>query len=98
VDQTDGRRPGRQAESKREGGRPVTVVVSVADDRLDELAEVVAELRRAGLRVDEVLDTVGMVTGTVDEDAVSALGSVPGVIEVERQRAYQVAPPESDIQ
>lgn len=94
MEHTDSGRHVGQSESRR----PVSVVVSVADERLDELANVVAELRRAGLRVDEVLDAVGMVTGTIDEDAIRTLDSVPGVVEVERQRAYQVPPPESDVQ
>lgn len=78
--------------------RPVSVVVSVADDHLDALSTVVAALRRAGLRVDDVLDAVGMVTGTVAGGAVEALASVPGVAEVELQRVQRVAPPDAEIQ
>ena len=78
--------------------RPVSVVVSVDDDHLDEIDKVVTELRRAGLRVDDVLDAVGMVTGTVAGSAVETLESVPGVAEVELQRVQRVAPPDADIQ
>lgn len=76
----------------------VDVVVSVADDQLASLSEVVAGLRRAGLEVGEVLDAAGLVTGTVDEDAIEALCAVPGVVDVERQGDYQIAPPDSDVQ
>ena len=76
----------------------VSVVVSVDDDHLDDIEKVVTDLRRAGLRVDNVLDAVGMVTGTVTGGAVEALESVPGVAEVELQRAQRVAPPEAEIQ
>ena len=78
--------------------RPVSVVVSVADDHLDDLGTVVTDLRRAGLQVDDVLDAVGMVTGTVAGSSVEALESVPGVAEVELQRVNRVAPPDADIQ
>jgi hypothetical protein len=78
--------------------RPVSVVVSVADDHLDDLPTVVKDLRRAGLQVDDVLDAVGMVTGTVAGRAVEALESVPGVAEVELQRVHRVAPPDAEIQ
>jgi hypothetical protein len=77
---------------------PVNVVVSVADDHLDDLTKVVTELRRAGLRVADVLDAVGMVIGTVAGGSVEALESVPGVAEVELQRVHRVAPPDAEIQ
>jgi hypothetical protein len=38
----------------------------------------------------EVLDSVGVVTGTVDGDALGSLSTVPGVAEVERSRVYQL--------
>jgi hypothetical protein len=77
---------------------PVSVVVSVDDDHLDDIGKVVTDLRRAGLRVDDVLDAVGMVTGTVTGTAVEALESVPGVAEVELQRVQRVAPPDAEVQ
>lgn len=69
------------------------VVISVVDDRVDDFAAVVEELRHAGLRVAEVLDSVGVVTGTVDGDALGSLSTVPGVAEVERSRVFEVPPP-----
>jgi hypothetical protein len=77
---------------------PVSVVVSVDDDHLDDIDKVVIDLRRAGLRVDDVLEAVGMVTGTVTGSAVAALESVPGVAEVELQRVQRVAPPDAEVQ
>ena len=74
------------------------VVISVADDRVDDLREVVDALRAAGLRVHEVLDSVGVVTGTVDGAALGALSTVPGVIDVERSRLYELPPPDSPVQ
>lgn len=68
------------------------VVISVADDQVDDMASVVEALRHAGLRVDEVLDSVGVVTGTIDGDALGSLSTVPGVLEVERSRVYQLPP------
>jgi hypothetical protein len=68
------------------------VVISVADDQVDDMASVVEALRHAGLRVTEVLDSVGVVTGTVDGDALGSLSTVPGVAEVERSRVYELPP------
>lgn len=70
-------------------------MVSVADDRVGELATVVAALRRAGLRVATVLDAAGVVLGTVDAAALASLSSVPGVAGVERQREIRLPPPDS---
>ena len=78
--------------------RPVAVAVSIDDDHLDDLDKVVAELRRVGLRVDSVLDAVGVVTGTVAGTAVEALESVPGVAEVELQRVHRISPPDGQVQ
>ncbi|HYQ66465.1 hypothetical protein [Actinophytocola sp.] len=66
------------------------VVISVADDQVGDMATVVDALRRAGLRVAEVLDSVGVVTGTVDGDALDSLSTVPGVAEVERSREFHL--------
>lgn len=78
--------------------RPVAVAISVDDDHLDDLDKVVSELRRVGLQVDNVLDAVGVVTGTVAGSAVEALESVPGVAEVELQRVHRIAPPDGEVQ
>lgn len=71
------------------------VVISVADDRIDDMSAVVEELRAAGLRVNEVLHSVGVVTGTVDGRALAHLSTVPGVAEVERSHTFQLPPPDS---
>jgi hypothetical protein len=74
------------------------VVISVADDQVGDMSSVVEGLQAAGLTVTEVLDSVGVVTGTVDEAALSALSTVPGVVEVEQSRVFEVPPPDSAVQ
>lgn len=74
------------------------VVVSVAEDHLDDLPTVLADLQTAGLVVDDVQDILGTVTGSIDVDAIGRLETVPGVAVVERQRRYQLPPPDSDVQ
>ncbi|MEV0675814.1 hypothetical protein AB0I60_04735 [Actinosynnema sp. NPDC050436] len=69
------------------------VVVSVADDSLSRLGSVVAALREAGLDVDDVLEALGVVTGSVAPEAIGKLRDVPGVAAVERQRAVRLPPP-----
>jgi hypothetical protein len=74
------------------------VVISVADDQVDDMSTVVAALREAGLTVSEVLDSAGVVTGTVDGEALISLSTVPGVVDVERSRVFQLPPPDSPVQ
>ncbi|CCH29260.1 hypothetical protein ABZ816_35425 [Actinosynnema sp. NPDC047251] len=68
------------------------VVVSVADDSLSQLTAVVAALREAGLEVDDVLEALGMVTGSIAPEALGTLKDVPGVADVERQRVLRLPP------
>jgi hypothetical protein len=70
------------------------IVISIADDSLDRLPAVVADLAAAGLVVDDVLEALGMVTGSVAPSSFPALSAVVGVAGVERQRTVDVAPPE----
>ncbi|MEO6083974.1 MAG: hypothetical protein ABIQ18_12815 [Umezawaea sp.] len=70
------------------------VVISIADDSLDRLPAVVADLAAAGLVVDDVLEALGMVTGSVAPSSFRALSAVAGVVGVERQRTVGARPPE----
>lgn len=74
------------------------VVVSVTEEHLGELPTVLAGLRQAGLEVDTVQELLGTVTGSVHADAIGRLENVPGVAVVERERHYQLPPPEAEIQ
>ena len=50
------------------------------------------------MRVEQVLGSLGMVTGSVGEARVPALESVDGVVSVDEQRRYRLPPPDADIQ
>lgn len=73
-------------------------MVSVDDGGPDEVATVVAALRKAGMVVDSVEESAGIVLGSVDPDRLEGLKAVRGVDGVEIQRHYSVPPPESDVQ
>ena len=75
------------------------VVVSVSDDQMADLSQVLADLREAGLVVDNVLQLLGTVTGSVDDPgAISRLEQVPGVAAVQRAQHYQLPHPDTDVQ
>ncbi|HWI02417.1 MAG TPA: hypothetical protein VNT52_01065, partial [Acidimicrobiales bacterium] len=52
----------------------------------------------AGMHVDEVLDAMGIITGSVPADRRAALERLPGVAAVEAEQTFQIAPPDADIQ
>ncbi len=74
------------------------VVISVADGHLDRIDEVVARLREAGVQVEKVLRTVGVITGSVGETGVHSLGVLDGVGSVEQDRTVRLPPPDADVQ
>lgn len=74
---------------------PVRVTVVVDDDAVDTVA---AALRAAGMQIDQVLGTLGVVTGAVPADRQGAVAGVAGVVSVTEDRQYQLPPPDAPIQ
>ena len=74
------------------------VNVSVTDDYLDRFPEVVKAAKKAGLKVEQEMETLGIVSGCIDAAKVDDLSRVRGVAAVERARTIQLPPPDSEIQ
>ncbi|GAA4426051.1 hypothetical protein ACFQV2_16015 [Actinokineospora soli] len=74
------------------------VLVVLADSGMARLPEVVAGLEAAGMEIDEVLDSVGVITGAVPAAAVTALTAVDGVEGIEPVTTFQIPDPDSDVQ
>lgn len=72
------------------------VSVTVDDEHLESMDQVVEALKESGMHVDAVLESLGLVTGsTPDADA---LREVEGVSGVDAQLEHQIAPPEDEVQ
>ena len=76
----------------------VNLTVSVADDHLKNFSEIVARCRKAGMNVTNEMESIGMISGSIDDDALEKLRRVKGVAVVEPQGSFQIAPPDSDVQ
>ncbi|RZU31915.1 hypothetical protein [Blastococcus saxobsidens] len=74
------------------------VSVTVDDGHLAALDGVVQGLRARGMQVDQVLDGLGIITGSVPPGAAGALTAVDGVVSVDEQLAVQLPPPEAPVQ
>lgn len=74
------------------------VSVTVADGHRESMDGVVENLRAGGMEVEQVLGTLGIVTGSAPADALDALRGVEGVDSVDEQLAHQLPPPDSPVQ
>lgn len=63
--------------------RTERVLVTVSGEHRAAIESVAAALRSAGLRVDDIMKTFGIIKGEAAADRLQALESVPGVIAVE---------------
>jgi hypothetical protein len=79
-----------------DGSRAVTV--TVADSHLAQIEEIADRLRAAGMQVEQVLATIGVITGTVPAAQLSALHAVEGVAAIEQQTRFQIPPPDAEVQ
>jgi hypothetical protein len=68
----------------------IRVAIAVSDDALGQVDEVIRACRALGFRSDTTLTGVGVFTGVIRADCVSALRSVPGIAAVEPQRGVWI--------
>jgi len=74
------------------------VSVTVDDGHLAALDGVVQGLRARGMQVDQVLDGLGIITGSVPPGAAGALAGVAGVVSVDEQLTVRLPPPDAPVQ
>jgi hypothetical protein len=84
------------AQNRHKGN--MEVLVSVADDYMGRIHDVSKGLKTAGLKVDQVMEEIGTITGSASRSKLAALQRVEGVAAVEQSRSVQLPPPESDVQ
>jgi hypothetical protein len=73
-----------------------SVSVTVDEEHLADMSQVVEALRAHGMQVDDVLEGLGMVTGRAPDTEV--LRQVEGVSAVDAVMERHVPPPEDEIQ
>jgi hypothetical protein len=74
------------------------VTVTVADSHLAQIADVARRLEQSGMQIGQILATAGIITGSVDESQIGALEASEGVAAIERQKDFQLPPPDADVQ
>lgn len=76
----------------------VKLLISVDDDCLQRISEVIQNLKSAGFQVEQSMPQLGVISGWCEQANVEAISHVEGVANVETEQKYQIAPPESEIQ
>ena len=76
----------------------VSLLVSVDDEHLDRFSEVVKRAEAAGMEVEQKMEDLGVLAGSIDPEKVEPLRRVEGVSHVEESRRFQIPPPDSDVQ
>ncbi|GAA1994932.1 hypothetical protein JL107_08265 [Nakamurella flavida] len=74
------------------------ISITVDDDHLQDVAGVADRLRARGMQVDQVMGSIGIISGSVPSGMRQAMRQVPGVAAVDSPVTFQVAPPGSAIQ
>lgn len=74
------------------------ITVTVAEPHRTEIAGVVERLRSAGMDIDQVLEALGMITGSIAAEKLSMVEALDGVASVDEQMGFQLPPPGDDIQ
>ena len=76
----------------------VKLSLSVDDKHLHKFSKMVEKCKKAGMKVEQQLESIGIVTGSIDSDKADSLNNIKGVAHVEEERQIQLPPPESDVQ
>jgi len=72
--------------------------ISVTVEDGSDAGTVAERLRAAGVRVDKVLSSIGVVTGSVAQDRKPEIARIEGVAAVEEQNTFRLPPPDADVQ
>ncbi|MCW2531879.1 MAG: uncharacterized protein JWP62_1449 [Blastococcus sp.] len=74
------------------------VQLSVTVDDEHAIEEVAAALRARGMEVAQVLDGIGVITGSAPDEVRADLAGVEGVASVDEQLTHQLPPPDAPVQ
>ena len=76
----------------------VKITVSIDEAHINQIQEVAAQLEAMGMEIKQTMPTIGLVIGSVQSEKIPSLYKVEGIQNVEPERTYQLAPPNSEVQ
>lgn len=60
------------------------------------LKDVAADVEAAGFAIDEVLEAIGIITGSATESVAERVRAIPGVADVSPDQPVDIGPPNSE--
>ena len=76
----------------------VKITVSIDEAHINQIQEIAAQLGAMGMEIKQTMPAIGLVIGSVQAEKIPSLYKVEGIQNVEPERTYQLAPPNSDVQ
>jgi hypothetical protein len=64
----------------------INIIISVDDEHLETILEVVSALEAVGMKVENIMPEVGVISGSIDAAKSEALSNIEGVEYVEISR------------
>lgn len=68
----------------------IQVSICIDDTHLSQVQQIAEQLKSSGMTVEQVLETIGIVTGSIESDRVNNLHKIEGVQNVELQEIYRI--------
>ncbi len=76
----------------------VRLSLTVSDSHMRHLDKIAEAARKVGMVVEKQLESIGVLTGTIESGKIGLLHQIAGVSGVEKEREVQLPPPDSPIQ
>ena len=75
-----------------------SVIVTISDEALNDIGNVAKQLGNTGMKVKQILETTGVITGLMASSKLADLKKVNGVMSVEEEVISNLPPPDSSLQ
>ncbi len=75
----------------------VSLLITVDDNYINRIPEVVKRLEEIGVMIERTMEEVGIITGSIDAGKIETISEIEGVKSVEESIPLQLPPPESDL-
>jgi hypothetical protein len=75
----------------------ISVLVTLEKEHFDEIDGIADRLRSAGMNVENIMELVGAITGSIEAGKKETISHLKGVAHVETVRQFQLSPPDSKV-
>jgi len=86
------KKPSKQKTAPKKTAHKTWVITTSADRPIADIAK---DLSKAGFKIDQTLEQIGVITGNSDEKAVGKARAVRGVTDVSPEHEINIGPPNS---